>query len=134
MFLTAGTRILKPSLLQKDPLVLVNRFEPPCECSVCLQQYRSMAGQLDFNIRYTYHGRYSDSDAGKLCRELAKETENTRIDLQQRCLTHGDEILRRWLAKPRAEREAMILAELPSIYPLYFPEPRLVYEARNTDL
>ncbi|KAF7923039.1 uncharacterized protein EAE98_007744 [Botrytis deweyae] len=93
-------------------------FEPPCECSECVQQFLSQKVQ---EHQTTYSFALSDVEAQQKAGGFATEISRNLVYLRQQCQTNGDSIIKRWKKKSRNKREALLRDIDPNLYPHRWP-------------
>lgn len=107
-------------------------FQPPCECKICLQQYRTKEEQNCLVWFYRGHAE----DPASLAQSLIKSIEEDRNFLYQNILASASTLLKRWRAGEGKRREYLIEAQ-PDIYPFSQPlidiasRVKLLSEARK---
>lgn len=91
-------------------------FQPPCECQICLHQYRTK-DQQDL-IHWCYVGHLEDP--AHLAQSYTKSINDIRGLLYQKILTSELSILKRWRAGAAKRKEFLEQAQ-PGIYPVAHP-------------
>ncbi|KAF7945162.1 hypothetical protein EAE96_009941 [Botrytis aclada] len=94
-------------------------FEPPCECSECVQQFLSREAQKHQMMTYSF--ALSDVEARQKAAGFATEISKNLIYLRQQCQNNGDSIFKRWNKKSRNKREALLRDIDPNLYPHQWP-------------
>ena len=103
--------------LTQEDLKLVAKFKedfsfgPPCECEICLRQYRTREQQEQ--IPYTYCGH--ERDPASLAKRYLHSIESDRAFLRHLIAEFGVLILSRWRAKP-GRRRAFLKSARPDLY------------------
>ena len=98
-------------------------FQPPCECSICLRQYRTKDQQEYIFWHYLGH---VDNPAN-LTQSFAKSIKEDRQFLFEKILSSGNALLKRWRTGEGKRREYLIKAQ-PDIYP--FSQPLIEIASR----
>ena len=91
-------------------------FQPPCECSICLRQYRTKDQQEC--IYWRYLGRVDDP--ASLARSLARSIKEDREFLFEKIISSGTSLLKRW-RNSEAKRKSYLEKVQPHIYPASQP-------------
>lgn len=91
-------------------------FQPPCECRICRQQYRTKDEQNC--IHWYYFGHVTDP--ASLAKSYIHSIEEDRKYLYQGIIRSGPALLKRWQTGEPKRKEYLIKAQ-PSIYPLSQP-------------
>ncbi|THV48900.1 hypothetical protein BGAL_0222g00200 [Botrytis galanthina] len=94
-------------------------FEPPCECSECVQQFLSRKAQEHQTTTYSF--ALADVEARKKAAEFATDISKNLVYLRQQCQNNGDLIVKRWKKKSRNKREALLRDIDPDLYPHQWP-------------
>lgn len=102
-------------------------FQPPCECNICLRQYRTKYEQ-----NYTL-GSYSGrtEDPASLAQSYAKSIKEDREFLYQKIVTRESSLLKRWRRSEKKRKEYLKKAQ-PDIYP--FSQPLIEIATRVVKL
>ncbi|TGO17517.1 hypothetical protein BTUL_0017g00980 [Botrytis tulipae] len=94
-------------------------FEPPCECSKCVQQFLSQEAQKHQMTTYSF--ALADVEARKKAAEFATDISKNLVYLRQQCQNNGDAIIKRWKKKSRNKREGLLRDIDPNLYPHRWP-------------
>ena len=89
-------------------------YRPPCECNVCLTQYRSHDSQDC--ILYVYLGHLDATEASNLATKYIDSISEDRRFLLQSITTFGDGILKRWRRRTPRKRKELLAQVDPEIY------------------
>lgn len=92
---------------------------PPCECSECVQQFRSGHAQEHKILAYSF--ALSDAEARQKAENFTTSISRNLVYLRQRCQNNGDSIVKRWKKKSRNKREALLRDIDPDLYPHQWP-------------
>ena len=91
-------------------------FQPPCECKICLRQYRTKEEQKCIPWCYLKHAE----DPAGLAQSLIKSIKDDRKFLYRHILASGSALLKKWRTGEGKRREYLIDAQ-PDIYPYSQP-------------
>ena len=91
-------------------------FEPPCDCEICLRQYRSK--RLQESIPW-YYFKHADNPA-HLALSSVKSIKEDREFLYRTITASGSAILKRWRAGEGKRRQYLVKVQ-PEIYPYSQP-------------
>ena len=91
-------------------------FQPPCECNICLRQYRTKDDQNIIPWRYFGHTH----DPSCVAQSYAQAIRKDREFLYHKILTSGPALLKRWRNGESRRKEYLIKAE-HYIYPCSQP-------------
>lgn len=91
-------------------------FQPPCECSICLRQYRTKDEQECAHWHYLGHA----DDPASLARSLARSIKEDREFLFEKIISSGTSLLKRW-RNSEAKRKIYLEKVQPHIYPVSQP-------------
>ena len=89
-------------------------FQPPCECSICLCQYRTKLEQECIYWRYLDHAH----NPASLARSFALSITEDREFLFEKIISSGTSLLKRWR---NSEAKRKIYLEKVDIYPVSQP-------------
>ena len=98
-------------------------FQPPCDCNICLRQYRTKDEQECMLWFYTGH----TEDPASLAQSYANSIREDRDFLYQKVLTCGPALLKRWRTGEKKRKEYLKKAQ-PEIYP--FSQPLIEIASR----
>ena len=102
-------------------------FQPPCECNICLRQYRTKDDQ---NIIVWYYiGEVKDPRSR--ARSYVESIKEDREFLFQKIVTSGPSFVKRWRSSEE-EREEYLKTAQPEIYP--FAQPLIEIASRAKKL
>ncbi|CAD6580474.1 MAG: hypothetical protein ASARMPREDX12_009578 [Alectoria sarmentosa] len=99
-------------------------FNPPCECNICLRQYRTKDDQGYIMWHYLKH----TNDPASLAQSYVKSIREDREFLYQKILTSGTALLKRWRRTGEAKRKEYLTTAQPDIYP--FSQPLIEIASR----
>ena len=91
-------------------------FQPPCECNICLRQYRIKDDQNIIPWHYLEHTK----DPAFVAQSYAQAIREDREFLYHKILASGPALLKRWRNGESRRKEYLIKAE-PEIYPFSQP-------------
>ena len=102
-------------------------FQPPCECDICLRQYRTKDQQQSY-IHWHYLGR--NRDPASLSQSFVKSIKEDRLFLYQTILASGPALLKRWRTGEARRKEYLTKAQ-PDIYPYSQPLIEIAYRGKT---
>ena len=91
-------------------------FQPPCECSICLRQYRTKDQQECIYWHYLKHAQ----NPANLAQSLARSIKEDREFLFEKIISSGTSLLKRW-RNSEAKRKVYLEKVQPHIYPFSQP-------------
>jgi len=95
-------------------------FEPPCVCTKCEIQFRTVEEQIQIpgrQVLTVYRFALTKEEASQTLATRMEHIKNDLQYLQNICATHGDLIMSHWKNKNRAKREEILLKADPNMYP-----------------
>jgi hypothetical protein len=102
----------------------------PCECSICLQQFRAQFFQKREN--FNYEAVLSDREARQAAANLVQKAHANFQYLREQCEANGNTILKRWKKKSSEKRKALLLEVDPIMYPYQWSDIRFTGEFNRT--
>ncbi|KAL9135008.1 MAG: hypothetical protein Q9175_003806 [Cornicularia normoerica] len=91
-------------------------FQPPCECEICLRQYRTKDEQNCILWHYPEH----TEDPASQAQSYSKSIREDREFLYHKILSSSPALLKRWRSGQEKRKEYLIKAQ-PDIYPFSQP-------------
>ena len=108
-------------------------FQPPCECDICLRQYRTKDQQELIHWHYLKH---IDNPAS-LAESYARTIKEDRLFLFEKIIASGAALLKKWRRAGDLKRKEYLKAVQPDMYPYSQPlieiasRVKLLAEARK---
>lgn len=99
-------------------------FQPPCECNICLRQYRTKDEQNCIVWHYLEHTK----DPASVAQSYAQAIREDREFLYQKLLASGSALLKRWRTGESRRKDYLLRAQ-PDIYP--FSQPLIEIASRE---
>ncbi len=127
----ASTNLRNPNLGPIGPITYTLGRQPdapPCTCTECTQQYRTVDEQHTW--LYVYKGAISNEKAHAVCAEMTQSINANRAFLQRELTLRGSGIAKRWKKKTWKNREGLLASVDPDMYERKWHEGHIGYETR----